>query len=343
MAPHESCKWPSNSYGERFPLTRRLLLTSAFSGVLPAQQKAEVVPFDLSLASELIVPNELFFIREHNPQPEGLTASAWKLSVAGREFTVDDISTKPSKSLPVTLECAENGPGGGLVSHAEWTGVPLADLLPPNSKAAAIRLTSADGFIRIIPIAKALHPDTLIAYQMNGEKLPFSHGFPLRAIVPGWYGMDSVKWLRSIDLLETAEPNRDYIRQEKSLFGQRATDPVTAIHVKSVFTRPQEGAIFTKRRFTLRGLAWAGENRIAKVEVSVDGAATWQPAALSASPSKYTWLPWSFDWKFTRPGEYTLAVRATDDKGNVQSNQRPANRADAYEQNGWHLIKVTAQ
>lgn len=343
MVPHESCKWPSNSYGERYPLTRRLLLASVFSGVLPAQQKAEVIPLDLSLAGDLAVPNELFYIREHNPQPEGLTASAWKLTVAGRDFTVDDITTKPSKLLPVTLECAENPPGGGLVSHADWTGVPLADLLPPNAKAAAVRLTSADGFSRILPIAKALHPDTLIAYQMNGEKLPAAHGFPLRAIVPGWYGMDSVKWLRSIDLLEAAEPNRDYIRQEKSLFGTRATDPVTAIKIKSVFTRPQEAAILTKRRFTLRGLAWAGEDRVAKVEVSVDGAATWQPATLAPNQPKYTWAAWSFDWKFTRPGEYSLAVRATDEKGNLQPNQRPANRADAYEQNTWHSIKVTAQ
>ena len=337
MARLESSKWLSNSTGDT--LTRRHLLASAFCAQLLSAQKAETIPTDLSLADGDPLPAELFFVREHFPQPEGLT-SAWKLSVAGREFTVDDLTAQPAKTLPVTLECAENPSAGGLVSHATWTGVPLATLLPPNPAAAAVRCSSADSFSHSIPLEKALHPDTLVAYAMNGEKLPVSHGFPLRLIVPGWYGVASIKWLKSIVLLTSPDPPTAYLRQVKSLFGARTTDAVTVTQVKSAFTRPQEGATLMKRRFTLRGLAWSGESRIAKVEISLDGAATWKPATLAPNTAEYAWTPWSFNWLIPRPGEYSLAVRATDSRGNTQPQYRPADRVDPYENNGWQTIKV---
>ncbi|MEP6537592.1 MAG: molybdopterin-dependent oxidoreductase [Bryobacteraceae bacterium] len=322
-------------------MTRRALLTSAFAALALAQ-KPEVSPTDLSLIDDPAVPNELFFIREHFPRPDVLSSASWKLSVTGKEYSFDDILAMTGKTIPVTVECAENSTGGGLVSHAEWRGVPIASLLPKDAKPPFVKLVSADGYSRTVPGSKALHPDTIVAYSMNGEKLPITHGFPLRAIVPGWYGMDAVKWLRRIELPENEDQSHAYVRRVRSFFGTRDAEPVTAMQVKSVFTRPQDGAILTKRRFILRGMAWAGENRIAKVEVSVDGAATWQTAKLDSGPVEYSWLPWSFDWKIPHAGEYTLSVRAKDDKGREQPQQRATDRSDVYEWNDWQTVKVTA-
>ena len=159
-------------------------------------------------------------------------------------------------------------------------------------------------------------PDPLLALTMNGEKLPVNHGFPLRAIIPGWYGMDSVKWLRSIDVLAGEPPSQDYVREVRSLLaGRQRADAVTAMNVKSAFSRPVDGAILFGRRFTLRGAAWAGENRVRRVEVSVDGGGSWQPARLDSEPKPYAWVCWSHEWKIARPGSYELAVTATDDQG----------------------------
>ncbi len=344
MATRGYFKWRLSSYGEG--LTRRVLLASAFARVLPAR-KAEVSAFDLSLLDDAAVPNELFFVREHFPQPADLSSAAWKLSVAGKQLSFDEVVARPKRNILFTLECAENPVGGGLVSHAEWTGVPLASLLPSNlpatPEARFVTLSAADGFSRTIPIEKALHPDTLIVYAMNGEKLPLSHGFPLRAIVPGWYGMDSVKWLRGIDAVSGAAPADGYIRKVKSLLsGVRDAGRVTGIQVKSVFTRPQDGAILSSRRFVARGVAWAGENLVSKVEMSLDGGKSWMPAKIDDSPLPYSWARWSFDWKIPRSGEYTLTVRATDVKGRVQPGEREPDRADGYESNSWQTIKVMA-
>src|SRR5205823_8775129 len=139
--------------------------------------------------------------------------------------------------------------------------------------------------------------DTLIAHQMNGEKLPANHGFPLRAVIPGWYGMDSVKWLRAVDVLTGERPEQGYTRQVRSLLaGTRPAGSVTTMNVKSAFSRPMDGAILSSRRFVVRGAAWAGENRIRRVELSYDGGKSWQPARLLSDPQPYAWVHWSHDW-----------------------------------------------
>lgn len=338
MATRESSRWPSKLSGD--PLTRRVLLSQVFSAVLPAQ-KAELSAFDLSLLGDPAVPNELFFVREHFPQPKDLS-SVWRLSLPGRDISLDELAAAPSIDLPVTLECAENPVGGGLVSHAVWTGVPVNSLLSPSQAGSFVRLTGADGFARTIPAEKALHKDTLLAYQMNGEKLPQKHGFPIRAIIPGWYGMDSVKWLRSIEFVPSEDSRQDYIRLKKSLLvGSTAAGTVTEIQVKSAFTRPQDAAILMSRRFTLRGVAWAGENRIQQVEVSTDGGKSWRLARIDVAPP-FSWTLWSLDWQIPRAGEHELAVRAKDHKGRQQPFLRPSDRLDNYEWAAVQRIKVTA-
>jgi DMSO/TMAO reductase YedYZ molybdopterin-dependent catalytic subunit len=247
------------------------------------------------------------------------------------------------------LECAENPVGGGMVSHAEWTGYPLASLLEAveaGHEAKFVRLSGADGFARSIPISKARHPDTLIAYNMNGERLPANHGFPLRAVIPGWYGMDSVKWLSDIEILtgeDTTPAMRErYVRMTRTLLGgPRPSGPVTAMNVNSVFSRPVDGAILLGRRFTIRGAAWAGENRVARVEVSTNGGKTWQTARLEDSPRPYSWVRWTFDWKIPASGRHELSVRASDEQGRKQPAERAAERSDPYEWNIPQTVRIT--
>lgn len=352
MATRVFCKWPSKWPGDGGQplLSRRGLLAATFACCVKAQ-KTEISSFDFSLLDEFATPTELFFVREHFPAPS-VSSAGWKLSIGGAvaapfEIAYEELSTQSRKVLPVTLECAENPVGAGLVSHAEWTGFSLAsaiDKAHTNSDARFVRFSGADGFSRTIPLAKAVHPDTLIAYQMNGEKLPVNHGFPVRALIPGWYGMDSVKWLRRVDVLTDDEPGQEYVRQVRSLLaGRRPAGGVTAMQVKSAFSRPLNGAILVGRRFTIRGAAWAGENRVRKVEVSTDGAKSWRPARMAGDPLPYAWAHWTYEWKIPAPSQYNLAVRAEDDAGRGQPAEREANRVDEYELNAWQTVGVTVR
>jgi DMSO/TMAO reductase YedYZ molybdopterin-dependent catalytic subunit len=352
MEIREFYKWPSRSPGDggqRSLLTRRTLLGFGLTALVQGEEP-ELSSFDLSLLDEPAVPNELFFVREHFPQPR-VSAASWKLSITGTvskpcELSLDEISSTPRKVVPATLECAENQVGGGMVSHAEWAGATLASLIEraqPKPGAVSVRLSGADGFTRSIPISKAMHPDTLIAYGMNGEKLHAKHGLPLRAIVPGWYGMDSVKCLREIAVLseQDGDATNRYIRLTRSLLtGTRPAGAVTAMNVKSAFSRPVDGAILTSRRFTIRGAAWAGENRIRQVEVSTDGGNTWRDTTLTEQPAPYCWVLWASEWKIPGAGEHELLVRATDDQGRTQPSQRATDRADDYELNSYQRIRV---
>jgi DMSO/TMAO reductase YedYZ molybdopterin-dependent catalytic subunit len=331
-------------------LTRRLFLASAVAPVLSAQ-KPELSSFDLSLLDQPATPNDLFFVRDHFPTPD-VTSAGWTLTVGGAvatpiEIPFDDLAARPRKALGVTLECAENPVGGGLVSHAEWSGVSLASILQaarPAAEAGSIRLDGADGFSRVVPLAKAMGSDPLLALTMNGEKLPVNHGFPLRAIIPGWYGMESVKWLRSIRVLAGEPPPQDYVREVRSLLtGRQRGDAVTAMNVKSTFSRPVDGATLFGSRFTLRGTAWAGENRVRRVEISIDGGRSWQPARLESESKPYAWVCWTYEWKIGKPGTYELVVTATDDQGRQQPAERPSNRVDDYEWNQRQVIQVTVR
>jgi DMSO/TMAO reductase YedYZ molybdopterin-dependent catalytic subunit len=322
---------------------------SASAALLQAQS-LENSSFDLSLLDEGATPNALFFVREHFPAPS-ISPTGWKLSVGGKvarlmEIGNEELAARASRTLEATLECAENPVGGGFVSHAVWTGVSLGALLEaakPDGEVGSVRLSGADGFARVIPIAKAMHPDTMLALTMNGQKLPINHGFPVRALIPGWYGMDSVKWLRSIDAVAgEPPPSQEYTREVRSLLlGRQRTEPVREMSVKSAFSRPLDGANLVGRRFLLRGAAWAGENRVRQVDVSTDGGRSWQTARLADEPRAYTWVRWSAEWKIPGPGSYELLVKAIDDKGREQPAERPSNRIDDYEWNHLQSVRVT--
>jgi DMSO/TMAO reductase YedYZ molybdopterin-dependent catalytic subunit len=349
----ESFRWRSRLHGDvaprRLPLNpitrRQWIVAAAGLPLLSAEtKKAETSAFDLSLLYEPTVPNELFFVREHFAAP-ATTEHRWDISVqalngSASTIRLEDLLKAPRVVLPAMLECAENPVGGGLVSQANWEGVSLASVLPKaDSTIQFVRLWGADGFDRHVPIAKAGHRDTLLAFRMNGHALPSSHGGPLRALVPGWYGTDSVKWLRKIELVESAPPD-EYRRSNRSLLtGDVNSERITSVQVKSVFSRPQNGAVLRGRKFILRGAAWAGEELVRAVEISVDDGQSWLPASF-AKPQQYSWLLWEREWKIPGPGEYRLTARAIDERGNAQPLVRPSSRMDSFELNSCQQISV---
>lgn len=339
--------------GSRFEAARARLSRRHFSGRMlswlavlthPPQQWAqgEVSSFDFSLLDAWITPNALFFIRHHSGS---ITAPSegWAISVSGAvaapyELPYEELIRQPHRSLAVTIECAENPVGGGLVSNAEWTGTSMAVLLQrakPLPSAQFVRLYGADDYVKTIPLSKAAHPETLIAYRMNDDALSTAHGNPVRAVIPGWFGMASVKWLRKIELV-TNNQDQTYTRQNRT----GSTKPITSMSVKSAFARPLDGAILFGRRFLVRGAAWAGEEKVRKVEISTDGGSSWQAASLRDTPQSYAWVRWELEWKIAASGDYELLVRAGDSEGRLQPAERDSARLDEYEQNTNQKVHV---
>lgn len=307
-----------------------------------ANPEGEIESFDLSLLDEKITPNDLFFIRSRFSPPA--ISDAWNISICGEvskpyQVSVKDLPNFAQFTVGTTMECDENPVGGGLVSTAEWQGASLAALIAaaqPSPSAQFVRLWGADHeYTQSLPLLKATSADTLLAYQMNGDALPLTHGGPARAIVPGWYGTYSVKWLSKVELL-AEDRGGNHLRQIR---GGRS-EPVRDIQVKSAFARPLDGAIISGRRFIVRGVAWAGEKSIAKVELSTDGGKSWKAAQLLDRPQRYMWLRWQFPWKIPVSGSHVLVVQATDSDGSSQPAERGPTRLDDYEHNECQRVRV---
>lgn len=345
----------------------------AAGALLPGYLQAQCAAFRTGLAAlslqtpavkppskEPITSNADFFVRNHFGIPK-IDAEVWNLTVEGMASTplklsYSDLLLMTSVRRSLTFECAGNVSGGIGVGNAVWSGLSLADLLKQSgirSGVTTIVLHGADSgegegllanthFARAIPFEKAMEPLTLLAYEMNGSPLPADHGFPLRALVPGWYGMDSVKWLTRIEL--TSQPFEGYFQQKQyvALTGE-ARRPVTRMLVSSKFLRPSEDEEIHSKTYRFEGVAWAGEGKVAKVEVRIGPGTVWQAADLNAVPAEMIWTPWSYDWRVPGPGHYTLEVRATDDEGHTQPEARDSKRQDAYELNTPHRITVTAR
>jgi len=301
-----------------------------------------------------LTPVPHFFVRNHMHEPSELDADTWRLSLGGEvekplTLNLAELSKIETHSVVNTLECAGNGrslhrpqvPGiqwsKGAVGTARFSGPRLRDVLQragvkPTGKHVMFRgLDEVPGkvppFIRSIPIEKALDGDTLIATHMNGLPLTKHHGFPARALVPGWIGAASCKWLTEIKVLDAEFvgnfmspgyrlPNQpvkpgDAIKPEE-------THPVTALSVKSVIAGPSDGASLKAGKVTVHGAAWAGEADIAKVEISTDSGASWSQAKLGREQAHYAWRMWSYDWKAGKSGDYTILSRATDNQGRTQ-------------------------
>lgn len=259
---------------------------------------------------------------------------------------VGDLREMSASTLPVTLECAGNGralmePRAmsqpwllEAVGTAEWTGVPLREVLERagvRPGTVEIVFTGADrglqddvehDYQRALPLDEAQRPEVLLAYEMNGRPLEPQHGFPVRLIVPGWYGMTSVKWLTRIEAItEPFEGYQQAVAYRLQQHEDEQGDPVSRIRVRALMTPPGVPDFPDRTRFvdagavTLRGRAWCGTADVVRVEVGVDG--EWADATLEPSLGDWAWRAWSYTWDAT-PGLHDLACRATDADGNVQ-------------------------
>jgi len=198
-------------------------------------------------------------------------------------------------------------------------------------------------FARSLPLAKARDPDTLLAFQMNGRPIPPEHGAPIRLIVPGWYGMASVKWLERIEAL--AEPFRGYYQVGRYVYDHADGNPpipVGTIRVRSVIVSPRDGDVVRQGEMIVRGKAWSGEGVVVRVQIGVDGAEPSQDAMLAPPMSPHAWRAWEFAWDATNPGRHVLRSYATDAKGNRQPEDGRWNRY-GYGNNAAQAIAVTVQ
>ena len=330
----------------------------------------------LSSLDTWITPTEHFFIRNHFSDVPNLDRAKWHLVIDGEvrqplTLSFADILMMPSNELVMNMECAGNSrsyvtPSAeglafrhGAVGAARWKGVPVNTLLERaglNDTAAEVVFEGADygreeedgvafnlHYRRSLPLEKARHPDTLLAYEMNGEELTFDHGFPLRLVVPRWYGMASVKWLTSINVLD--QPFDGFFQQRRYVMineGPEDTlerEAVTVLKVKSLITNPRHGEVVQPGPCTIRGFAWSGDGEVTRVEVSSNGGRHWQDTTLLGQPELSAWCQWEFVWEASHPGHFIFMARATDSKGNTQPTTIPWNFR-GYANNSIHTIAI---
>ncbi|MGA9523440.1 MAG: sulfite oxidase [Myxococcaceae bacterium] len=294
----------------------------------------------------LLTPSGAHFVRSNFDLPE--LAGAWTLQIGGAvraplTLDLDALLAFSLRSQTVTMECAGNGrlgmrplPRGepwslGAVSTAEWTGVPLVRVLEKaglRDDVVELLFESADGgFARSLPREKATSEEVLLAVQMNGAPLTPEHGAPLRLIVPGWYGMASVKWLRRIEAITA--PFRGHFQSERYVLideAGRVAAPVQRVRVRALITSPLEGDRVPRGRVDASGWAWTGEGEISGVEVAVGGGEDWTPAELLDSAGRWAWTRWRAVVSFEEPGRAVLRARAHDSGGLVQPDEADWNR-----------------
>ena len=325
-----------------------------------------------------LTPNSRFFVRSHfgPPLAELLSEPNWRLSVGGLvdrplTFTLKELKQCEEITITAVVQCSGNDraahrpktPGvqwdRGAVGNARWTGVRLRDLLAKTGVQAGARHVQLQGadrpvvasvplFTRSIPLEKARHPDTILAYEMNGRPLPLLHGAPLRVITPGWMADSCIKWLTDITLNQ--DEAQGYYMQTAYRYPTRAVTPgeaiaagdlkpVEAMIVKSLIAQPQEGASFVPGPVTIQGVAWTGEGKIVKVEVSIDEGQTWETARLIGEDQPYAWRQWQYIWQTTGSGLRTILCRAADDHGQTQPKVSPWNPS-GFLWNGWDRVSV---
>lgn len=304
-----------------------------------------------------LTPNGLHYLLVHFDIP-CVDPATWRLHIGGTvkkhlALSLDELRQRTRRTLAVTFECAGNGRAhlsprpisqpwlNEAVSTAEWTGTPLVALLDEAGLApdtVELVFTGADHGIekgyehdygRSLSVAEAMRPDVLLAYEMNGRPLEPQHGFPLRLIVPGWYGMTQVKWLSRIEAVTT--PFDGYQQRVAYFYRRDANDPgepVTRMRPRALLAPPGFPDFLTRRRIlnagriTIQGRAWSGYGAISRVEFAVDG--HWVDAVLGKTAGPFAWCSWSAKWDAT-PGEHVLSCRATDSAGNRQPTEPPWN------------------
>lgn len=332
-------------------------------GMIVRESEPLNLEFPFASLDGFITPNERFYVRNHFAMPKLDTAS-WRLRVEGAverplELTYEDLSRMPARKVTALLECAGNSRvflspkvrgvawQMGAVGNAEWTGVPLAALLERagvRSGAVEVVLEGADrgeikddpkspgviAFSRSLPLSRTRDADVLLAYRMNGAELPHTHGYPLRAIVPGWYGMASVKWLTRLVVVknpfEGFFQSLDYTYWKRT-HGLPSLVPITDLQVKAAIARPAMYEVLQSgQKYRVFGAAWTGGSEVTSVQVSDDGK-SWANAKLLGGPVPHAWRLWEYEWTIpTQPGRYALMARANDKLGRSQPLHHDQNR-----------------
>jgi DMSO/TMAO reductase YedYZ molybdopterin-dependent catalytic subunit len=333
------------------------------AGLIIRQKEPANLETPLDQVDSYLTPAELFYIRSHYPAPK-LESASYQLRIDGAvrnplSLTYKQLRDMSSEKRVATLECAGNGrvflvpqvAGAqwelGAVGNAEWTGVPLAALLERaglEKDACEIVLEGADrgtpaeppippgpiSYSRSLPRDKALQREVLIAYQMNGRDLPLDHGYPVRAVVPGHYGMASVKWLTRIQAVR--EPFRGYWQTSDYgywdyLDGKPVRRALGEMKLKCEIFRPRVYETLPPNQvYTVFGAAWAGETEVVAIAVSMDGGQTWDDAEFVDPVGRHAWRRWKFAWLTPqKTGPYTLLARARDADGSVQPDKHDSN------------------
>jgi DMSO/TMAO reductase YedYZ molybdopterin-dependent catalytic subunit len=313
-------------------LLRRLYRIATFS-YDGTQYKGRIV--------QPITPNDLFYCVTKNVIDPRVNVDLWHLEVNGLvqnpiTYRFQDLKGFNQVEQETTLMCISNGLDAGLISNAVWKGITLRDLIDPAgpmADARRVRLFGVDNYTDTIPLEKALDPTTMLASAMNGVDLPHRHGYPLRAIVPGYFGEKHVKWLTRIEL------TGDNV---KGFYETQGWGPDFMTPTRSRIDAPDHESRFSLGQLSgsieVKGIAFGGDRGISRVEISDDDGETWTDASIHYAGTKLTWALWTYQWRPDGPDDYTLVVRATDGEGAVQEWEE--DRSPFSGVTGFHKIAV---
>ncbi|MFN2452626.1 MAG: molybdopterin-dependent oxidoreductase [Pyrinomonadaceae bacterium] len=270
---------------------------------------------------QFITPNDKFYVVTKNVIDPRVERGNWQLEITGmvdrsRVYRFEDLTALPAVTQETTLMCISNEVDGGLMSNAAWKGVPLRSLIEaagPHAGVKEVFLHGVDNYSDSFSIEKAMEPTTLVVYEMNGEPLPERHGYPVRVIVPGLYGEKNVKWVTRIELVD---------HDAKGFYERQGWGPNFVIATHSRIDAPDLSKPVSRGTVVpLKGVAFAGDRGVSRVEVSTDGGRSWQDAKITMPGTRLTWAFWIYDWQPGQAGEHKLMVRATDGKGELQPSQ----------------------
>lgn len=333
-------------------LERRRMLTALPVGValgslgllgflkVPGWMRDVAAPPESGLSGPVpeITPVGNFYVVSKNFNDPVVSASGWALRVTGlvqRTLRIDyaQLQNLPAVTEAVTMECVSNDVGGPLMSTGRFTGIPIRELMAmaaPQPRAAALAFKARDGFTETASLKMVMDdPTILVAYRLEGQRLPDKHGFPARVLIPGHYGMRAPKWLDEIELTDS---------ESGGYWEGQGWDHQAVVRTTSRLDAPRDGAVVGRGQVPLAGVAFAGTRGIQAVEWSADGGRSWTAAELSPPLSPLTWVLWRASWTPPREGSYTLQVRARDGRGALQSAERAASFPSGAA--GYHTIRV---
>ncbi|QPJ62275.1 MAG: molybdopterin-dependent oxidoreductase [Candidatus Nitronauta litoralis] len=284
-----------------------------------------------------ITPTSRFYVEDISGVPDYVKAGApdWMLQIHGEverplSLNLKAIAAKPQVQKIITLSCIGNPVGGHAIGNAKWQGISLRKLLEevsPSSDADWMIVRGADGYHESIPIKKARHPAALLATHMNGERLTKDHGYPLRLLIPGLYGIKQVKWIQELEFSAGRQPG---------YWNKKGWTRDARVQIFSRIDWPHQGENLLRGNHNIRGVAFAGDRGIIRVEISFDEGKTWQLATLGKPLSNYSWVFWNASVPLG-PGHYSVMVRAADLYSGIQSGYK----RDPFPAgvNGFHRIE----